>query len=120
MLLALPYVHFREAPHHADFPERVLGFPHNGALQALAYIQMLEVTLFKPPFVDSVFPYRHITPGPLLSHSAAGNSLPSLSFLLQSSAYQVNHPAGKGTFAPLTEVDPISPKQFFAFTELQA
>lgn len=44
----------------------------------LAYIQMLEMTLFKPPFVDAVLPFMLFAyePRPSLPHSAAHQSLP--------------------------------------------
>lgn len=35
MLHEIVHTHFRKAAHHTNFPERILGFSHNGALQAL-------------------------------------------------------------------------------------
>lgn len=65
---------------------------------ALAHIQMLQMTLFKPPFVDAVFPFRLFAyqSWPSLPHSAAVSPslLPSL-FLLQSPLYQVSHQLAK-------------------------
>lgn len=66
--------------------------------------------------VDFVFPFVHITSAPLLvspvhpSHRAAVNSPSHINPNL-SPSYQVSHPAGKGAFVLLNEVDPISPKQ---------
>lgn len=87
-----------EAPHHAHLSQRALVFPWNDVLQALAYIQMLEMTLFKPPFVDAVFLFMLFAyePCPSVPHSAAHQSLPpSLLVLLQSPLYQVSHELAK-------------------------
>lgn len=89
----------------------------------LAYIQMLEMTLFKPPFVDAVFPFMLFAyePRPSLPHSAAHQSLPPSLIVPTSQPSSPGQPrAGKGTFTALSKLDPISPKQFFASTELQA
>lgn len=112
-----------EAPHHAHLPQRALVFPWNDALQALAYIQMLEMTLFKPPFVDAVFPFMLFAyePRPSLPHSAAHQSLPpSLIVPLQSPLHQVSHELAKVPSLPFPSWIPSLPSSFFSSTELQA
>lgn len=60
------------------FPERLCVFPPvmMPCRHFLANMQMFEVTLLKPCFADYVFPFFHITPGPLLAnlvhHSLTG------------------------------------------------
>lgn len=88
----------------------------------LAYIQMLKMTLFKPLFVDAVFPFMLFAyePCPSLPHRAAHQSLPPSLFLLQSPLHRVSHELAKVPSLPFPSWIPSLPSSFFAFMELQA
>lgn len=95
----------------------------NDALHSLAHMQMLEMTLFKPSFVDAVLPFILFAyqPWPSLPSQCCCQSLsPSLTVPTSKASLPYQPQAGKGTFTALSKLDPIFPKQLFAFTELQA
>jgi len=70
MLHTLLYRHFREAPCHVDFPEKVWScFPVIVLCRPfLAYMQRFQVTLLKTRFINFVFPFVRLTPGPFLGN----------------------------------------------------
>lgn len=65
--------------------------------------------VLKTCFVDFLFLFTDIIPGPLfispllLPFRAAGNSLPPPPLLVESCLYHVSHPTGKDTFALLSK-----------------
>lgn len=87
----------------------------------LAHIQMLEMTLFKPPFVDAVFPFMLFAYQPwpsLIVLLSVTLSFPHCSYfkaLFTSSATSWQ----RYLHCPFQAGSYLSPKQLFAFTEIQ-